>query len=173
MDVNFLDSQGTLSVLCDSALYGTGETALRYRVWREKGSRGNPAEALDFVREYYRQGYGQVLAGVFAAYQRSPLWDVWMGDNAKPVRLDFAAKEELHPYIGTPDVDLALSGGEMVLWGLTFGGKENRLSIEHGLCAVFEGDILTALVDSTDFPNILRWWEHYKANNILTGLPSV
>ena len=128
--------------------------------------------ALDFVREHYRQGYGQVLAGVFAAYQRSPLWDVWMGDDERPARLEFTAKEELHPYMGTPDVELAFYG-DSFLWGLTFGGKGNRFSIEHGLCAIFEGDILTALVDSTDFPNILRWWEEYKANNILTDLLSV
>ena len=63
MDVDYLDCQGTLSVLCDPALYGAGETALRYCVWREKGSQGDPEEALDFVREHYRQGYGQVLAG--------------------------------------------------------------------------------------------------------------
>ena len=125
-----------------------------------------------FVREHYRQGYGQVLAGVFAAYQRSPLWDVWMGDGEPSVRLEFAAKEEFHPYIGSPNVELAFYG-DSFLWGLTFGGKGNRFSIEHGLCAIFEGDILTALVDSTDFPNILRWWEEYKANNILTDLPFV
>lgn len=172
MDVDYLDCQGTLSVLCDPALYGAGETVLRYRVWREEGSRGDPKEALDFVREHYRQGYGQVLAGVFAAYQRSSLWDVWMGDGEPSVRLEFAAKEELHPYIGTPNVELAFYG-DSFLWGLTFGGKGNRFSIEHGLCAIFEGDILTALVDSTDFPNILRWWEEYKANNILTDLPFV
>lgn len=137
-----------------------------------RGSQGDPEEALDFVREHYRQGYGQVLAGVFAAYQRSSLWDVWMGDGEPSVRLEFAAKEELHPYIGTPNVELAFYG-DSFLWGLTFGGKGNRFSIEHGLCAIFEGDILTALVDSTDFPNILRWWEEYKANNILTDLPFV
>ena len=172
MDVDYLDCQGTFSVLCDPALYGAGETVLRYRVWREEGSRWDPKEALDFVREHYRQGYGQVLAGVFAAYQRSPLWDVWMGDGEPSVRLEFAAKEELHPYIGSPNVELAFYG-DSFLWGLTFGGKGNRFSIEHGLCAIFEGDILTALVDSTDFPNILRWWEEYKANNILADLPSV
>ena len=149
MDVDYLDCQGTFSVLCDPALYGAGETVLRYRVWREEGSRGDPKEALDFVREHYRQGYGQVLAGVCAAYRRSPLWDVWMGDDERPARLEFTAKEELHPYMG------------------------NRLSIEHGLCAVYEGAVLAALVDSTDFPEILRWWKEYKANNILTDLPSV
>ena len=95
-----------------------------------------------------------------------------MGDGEPSVRLEFAAKEELHPYIGTPNVELAFYG-DSFLWGLTFGGKGNRFSIEHGLCAIFEGDILTALVDSTDFPNILRWWEEYKANNILADLPSV
>lgn len=172
MDVDYLDCQGTFSVLCDPALYGAGETVLRYRVWQEEGSRGDPKEALDFVREHYRQGYGQVLAGVCAAYRRSPLWDVWMGDDERPARLEFTAKEELHPYMGTPDVELAFYG-DSFLWGLTFGGKGNRLSIEHGLCAVFEGDILTALVDSADFPEILRWWKEYKANNILTDLPSV
>ena len=56
MDVDYLDCQGTFSVLCDPALYGAGETVLRYRVWREEGSRGDPKEALDFVREHYRQG---------------------------------------------------------------------------------------------------------------------
>ncbi len=172
MEVDYLEGQGTLVIPCDSALYGAEEIPLRYRVWREEACRKDPKPVLDFIRGYYRQGYDQVLAGVFAAYRRSPLWDVWMGDGKEPVRLDFTAKEELHPYIGTPDIELALSGGETVLWGLTFGGKENRLSIEHGLCAIFEGAVLTALVDSTDFPNILRWWDVYQKNNILTNLPS-
>lgn len=172
MDVDNLDCQGPLVVLCDPALYGAEEITLRYTIWREDGNREDPKPVLDFIREYFRQGYDRVLAGTFAAYRRSPLWDVWMGDKEPFVRLEFAAKEELHPYIGRPNIEVAFGGGK-VFWGLNFWGKENRLSIEHGLCAVFEGERLEALVDYTDFPSILRWWEHYKANNILTGLPSV
>ena len=106
MDVDYLDCQGTFSVLCDPALYGAGETVLRYRVWREEGSRWDPKEALDFVREHYRQGYGQVLAGVCAAYRRSPLWDGWMGDdeNLPPRRNSIPTWEHRMwswPFMGT------------------------------------------------------------------------
>lgn len=95
-----------------------------------------------------------------------------MGDKEQPARLDFAAKEELLPCLGTPDIDIALFSGGM-LWALTFGGKENRLSIEHGLCAIFEGETLSALIDYTDFPHILRWWDDYKKHNILTMPPRI
>ncbi len=173
MDVDYLDDLGTLSVPCAPALFGAGETALHCRLWREKENQEDPEAALAFIREHFRQSYDRVLAGTFAAYRRSPLWDVWMGDGREPVRLDFAAKEELHPYIGGADIDLALCGREQPLWALTFGGPDNRLSIEHGLCAVFEGERLEALVDYTDFPSIVQWWEWYKADNILTGLQFV
>ena len=172
MNVDHLDDLGSLAVPCDPTLFGAEETVLRCRLWREEEDRQDPGAALDFIREHFRQSYDRVLAGTFAAYRQFPLWDVWMGDGEPSVRLEFAAKEELHPYIGSPNVELAFYG-DSFLWGLTFGGKGNRFSIEHGLCAIFEGDILTALVDSTDFPNILRWWEEYKANNILTDLPFV
>lgn len=170
MDVDHLDCQGSFSFPCDPALFGAGEVTLRCNIWREEGCPAEAGPALEFVRRQYRQGYDRVLAAIFAAYRRSPLWDVWMGDTEPPVRLDFARKEELHPCIGTPEIDIALFGSGM-LWALTFGGKENRLSIEHGLCAIFEGETLAALLDYTDFPYILRWWEDYKKHNILTKLP--
>lgn len=173
MNVDHLDDLGSLAVPCDPTLFGAEETVLRCRLWREEEDQQDPGAALDFIREHFRQSYDRVLAGTFAAYRQFPLWDVWMGDGREPVRLDFAAKEELHPYIGRASIDLALWDGEKFLWALAFGGTENRLSIEHGLCAVFEGERLEALVDHTDFPSIVQWWEWYKADNILTGIPSV
>ena len=75
MDVDYLDCQGTFSVLCDPALYGAGETVLRYRVWREEGSRWDPKEALDFVREVEEKQTSSFLYSVYTATQVPTVYD--------------------------------------------------------------------------------------------------
>ena len=60
---------------------------------------------------------------------------------AEQEKIDFTEKEELHPYIGIPTIDLAFCGGK-IFWGMTFSGGTNKLSYEHGFCTVFEQEKL-------------------------------
>jgi len=163
---NFFDT-GSFDVSCDPILYGAGQITLDYRI-HTKVNPEDLSRILSFIQEHYRQAYGQVLAGVLSAYKNYPKWDVWI-DGAKDfLRIDFTEKEELHPYIGMPIVDLAFCSGR-TFWGLTFPGGTNKLSFEHGFCTVFEQEKLLVLADN-DFPLVLQWWDYYCTDgNILTN----
>lgn len=162
---DFFDT-GSFDVICDPILYGAGQITLDYRI-HSKFAPEDLSGMLDFIGRHYRKAYDRVLAGVLVAYQHYPKWDVWIDETQDFLRIDFRAKEELHPYIGAPIVDLAFCGGR-TFWGLTFPGGTNKLSFEHGFCTVFEGGWLLALADN-DFPLVLKWWDYYGADgNLLT-----
>ena len=160
---------GSMEVIADPLLCGAGQITLEYRVHTEFDPE-DLSKLLSFIREYFRQAYDQVLAGVFSAYQKNPKWDVWAEETKSFVRIDFAQKEELHAYMGMPVAELAFCQGKS-LWGLTFPGGANQLSFEHGFCTVFEGETLLVLADS-DFPLILQWFDYYRTKGNLLTVPA-
>lgn len=164
-DTRSLDS-GSFEVRCNPAFYGAEIITLDYRM-HTGFSPEDLTKLLSFIRENYRHAYNCVLAGVLSAYKNTPKWDVWMEETKHFLRIDFAEKEELHLYIGLPVVDLAFCDGK-ALWGLTFPGGTNKLSLEHGFCMVFEQEKPLVLADN-DFPVILQWWDYYCTDgNIVT-----
>ena len=161
-----MEQNGGFEVTADPALYGVGQITLHDRI-HTKIDPEDLSNLLSFIQKYYRQAYDQVLDGVFSAYKNNPKWDVWIEEAEKFLRIDFAQKEELHTYLGMPIVDVAVYDGKNY-WGLTFPGGTNKLSFEHGFCAVFEQEQLLILADN-DFPIVLQWFDyHYKNGNMLT-----
>ncbi len=174
MDVNYNESYdagdfydtGSFDVRCDTMLYGAECITLDYRIHSEF-SPEDLSRIQSFIQGNYKQAYDHILAGVLSAYKNNPKWDVWMEETKDFLRIDFTQKEELHSYIGMPVIELALCSGR-TFWGMTFPGGTNKLSYEHGFCAVFEQEKLLVLADN-DFPLILKWWGHYYTDgNILT-----
>jgi len=164
-DVGDFFATGSFDIKCDPILYENGRITLDYRIHSKCHSK-DLSEILSFIQKNYRKAYSQVLAGVFSAYRNNPKWDVWIEEANNFLRIDFTEKEELHPYIGIPTIDLAFCGGK-IFWGMTFSGGTNKLSYEHGFCTVFEQEKLLVLADS-DFSLILKWWDYYYTNgNIL------
>lgn len=166
---DFYDT-GSFDVSCNPLLYGPERITLEYRIY----SRSDPkdlSEILTYIQEVFRQAYDQVLSGVFSAYKHAPKWDVWMDETKEFLRIDFTEKEELHPYIGRPIVELAFCN-KKAFWGLTFPGGTNKLSFEHGFCTVFEQEKLLVLADN-DLPSVLKWWDHYSSDgNMLPAFGS-
>lgn len=159
---------GSFEVRCNPAFYGAEIITLDYRM-HTGFSPEDLTKLLSFIRENYRHAYNCVLAGVLSAYKNTPKWDVWMEEAKHFLRIDFAEKEELHPYIGLPVVDLAFCDGK-ALWGLTFPGGTNKLSLEHGFCMVFEQEKPLVLADN-DFPVILQWWDYYCTDGNIVTFP--
>lgn len=164
-DVGDFFDTGRFDVECDPILYGIRRITLDYRIYSKCNLDGFSG-ILSFIQKNYRKAYSQVLAGVFSVYRNNPKWDVWIEETDNFIRIDFTEKEEIHPCLGLPTVDLAFCGGK-IFWGMTFSGGTNKLSCEHGFCTVFEQEKLLVLADS-DFPLVLKWWDYYYTNgNIL------
>lgn len=93
--------------------------------------------------------YDSFLEHLFVEYTNNPLEDVWNEETGESERIEFSKKEELHPYLGmAPSIDIKSYKGH-VLFGLSFY-KHNRISIEHGLCAIYN-KLDLVLMDSYDF----------------------
>lgn len=145
-----------IKVKCDSSLYGVDEIELD--CWLHQMDNETFSNELLYIQEHYKQLYDCVLLNIFLSYLKSPKWCIWNEELNNFLRVDFTKKEELHLYIGVPTIDIMYHENKVV-FGLSFW-KNNRLSIEHGFCAVFCQNELLLIADS-DFENILYYWEFY------------
>lgn len=151
MELDEREDMGFIQVKWSSKLYGTVEMKARYWL-HQKGSENFYGE-LDFIKEHFQELYDKLLENLFEEYSENPLLDVWDEETGEFERIMFATKEEMHPYLGmTPCIDVK-SFKDKVYLGLTFY-QHNRLSIEHGICAIFD-KLELFLVDSYDFEGIL------------------
>lgn len=154
---------GTIRVKCDSTLYGINQIELDFCLHQEDNQ--DFSNDLIFIQEHYAELYSSVLSQIFSDYLKNPnKWNIWDEETSTPVQIEFSKKEELHSYIGIPTLDI-MSHEDKVLMGLSFW-KNNMLSIEHGLCAVFHQHNLL-LIDATDFENILNYWKFYEQSTLI------
>lgn len=151
MELEEREDEGLTEVEWSSEPYGTVKMEAHYRLF-QKGSE-NFFDELDFAREHFQQLYDSFLEHLFDEYNKNTNVDVWDEETGKSERLVFSRKEELHSYLGmAPWIDIK-SYERQVFLGLSFF-EHNRLSIEHGLCAVFDKlDLL--FMDTYDFGGIL------------------
>ena len=151
MELKEREDTGVIDVEWFAEPYGTVQMEARY--WLYQKDSENFFGELEFVREHFQQIYDSFLEHLFVEYTNNPLDDVWDEETGKSERIMFSKKEEMHPYLGMlPCIDIK-SYKERVLFGLSFY-KHNRISIEHGLCAVYDKlDLL--LMDAYDFVGIV------------------
>lgn len=149
------EQNGLCKVTCDKKLFDMEQIELPYILFQQEGE--NFSEHLAFVQEHFREMYAAVLKKLLAAYRKKPLWDIWDEESQTFLRIELQKEEDVHKYIGLPTIEI-MSYGEKTLCGFSFW-KNNRMSIEHGFCAVFEQHSLLLIGDS-DFCNILRYWDY-------------
>ena len=155
---------GTFKVFSSEELYGKKEIELAYTLC---GSESDELlEQLAFVRNHYQSMYYTVLKNLLLAYKNNPKWDIWNEETHTFSRLDLQKERDVHKYIGEPTVEI-MRHEKKILTGLSFY-KKNKMSIEHGFCAIFDKDDLL-LIGDDDFYNILRYWDYYSNINILTS----
>ncbi|MDE6926492.1 MAG: hypothetical protein K2P59_14760 [Acetatifactor sp.] len=145
------EKEGLIEVEWSAELYGTVKMTAFYRLY-EKDSE-NFSNVPDFAREHFQQLYDQFLEHLLLQYGRNTNLDVWNEETCTSERIPISRKEELHPYLGMkPLIEVRSFEGRMFL-GLSFF-EHNRISIEHGLCAVFDRSELL-LMDAYDFAGII------------------
>lgn len=151
MELKEREDTGLIEVEWSSESYGTVKMEAHYRLY-QKGSE-NFFDVLDFAKEHFQQLYDRFLRHLFNEYNKNINLDVWNEETCKSERIVFSRKEELHSYLGmVPCIDIKSYEGQVFL-GLSFF-EHNRLSIEHGLCAVFDKlDLL--FIDTYDFVGIV------------------
>lgn len=152
MELEEREDAGLIEVEWSAEPYGTVKMEAHYRLY-QKGSE-NFFDELDFARKHFQQLYDSFLEHLFNEYNKNVNLDVWDEETGKSERIVFSIKEELHSYLGmAPWIDIKSYEGQ-VFWGLSFF-EHNRLSIEHGLCAVFDKlDLL--FIDTYDFVGIVK-----------------
>lgn len=152
MESDEREDAGVIEVEWSAEPYGTVKMEAHYRLY-QKGSE-NFFEELDFASKHFQQLYDSFLEHLFNEYNKNIYLDVWDEETGKSERIVFSRKEELHSYLGmTPWIEIKSYNGQVFL-GLSFF-EHNRLSIEHGLCAVFDKlDLL--FMDAYDFVGIVE-----------------
>ena len=160
--MNCNEKNGLFKVICDEKLFCTKEIELPYILYQRE--KEDFSECLIFIQKHYREMYVSILKGLFIAYSKNPKWDIWNETTNTFLRIELYSYEDIHKYIGVPTIEIMSHKGK-VLFGFSFW-KDNKMSIEHGFCAVFEHSNLL-LVGDSDFCNILRWWDYHDNFNIL------
>lgn len=151
MELEEREETGFIKVEWSADPYGTVIMNAHYWLY-QKGSENFLSE-LDFAKEHFQQLYDRFLEYLFDLYNKNMKIDVWDEKTSQSERIDFSKKEEMHPYLGMePFIDIMSYKGR-VLIGLSFN-NHNRISIEHGLCAVFDKLDLICM-DSYNFEGII------------------
>lgn len=157
-----MESMGKIMVNCDSRLYGKEKIELNYFLHTLENE--DFSDTLKFVQTNYKQLYDLVLEHVFAAYSKNTKWDIWDESTQSLYRIFLKKKEDVHLYVGVPTIDI-MRREDNILLGLSFW-EDNRLSIEHGLCAIFDNTKLL-LIAASDFENIVYYWDYYIDSNLI------
>lgn len=142
---------GSIKVKWTAEPYGTVTMEADYCLYQKDAE--DFSGELDFVREHFQQLYDSFLEHIFELYEKNTKLDVWDEETCKSERIVFSRKEDMHPYLGMEPVIHIKSYEERVLTGLSFY-RHNRISIEHGLCAVFDKLDLFCM-DAYDFVGII------------------
>lgn len=152
MELEEREDLGLIEVEWWSDLYGTVKMQTHYGLY-QKGSE-NFLDELNFAKEHFQRIYDSFLKHLFDEYSKNMRLDVWNEETGESERIVFSRKEELHLYLGMkPYIEIKSYGGKCYL-GLSFF-KHNRLSIEHGLCAVFD-KLELLFMDTYDFVGIVN-----------------
>ena len=151
MELEEREDAGLIEVEWSAEPYGTVKMEAHYRLYQKDSE--NFFDELDFAREHFQQLYDSFLEHLFNEYNKNINLDVWDEETGESERIVFSRKEELHSYLGMmPWIDIKSYEGKCFM-GLSFF-EHNRLSIEHGLCAVFDKlDLL--FMDAYDFVGIV------------------
>ncbi|MDE7223552.1 MAG: hypothetical protein K2O34_07210 [Acetatifactor sp.] len=152
METKEREDTGLIEVKWSAEPYGTVNMEAHYGLYQKASE--NFLEELDFAREHFQQLYDSFLGHLFDEYSRNVNLDVWNEETGTSERITFSRREELHPYLGMkPWIEIKSYEGKCFL-GLSFF-EHNRLSIEHGLCAIFDkADLL--FMDTYDFAGIVE-----------------
>lgn len=156
-------NDGLFKVLCDEKLFSVKEMELPYILYERDNE--DFSKYLVFLQEHFREMYDSVLRGLFTAYNKNLKWVIYQETTNTFLRIELNTYEDIHKYIGMPVIEIA-SHKEKILFGFSFW-KDNRMSIEHGFCAIFENNNLL-LVSDCDFYNMLSYWDYRDDFNILS-----
>lgn len=154
---------GTVKISCDEKLYGKSLLDADYILYQSQEE--TFSHELKLVQENYKQMYDDFLEQILTAYRKNARWQVWDEANQGFKRVPFEKKEDLHPYLGEPVIEVMNQAGHPVI-GLSFH-KNNPLSMEHGLCAVYE-NLRLLMIDADDFSNMVYNWDFCLESNIMT-----
>lgn len=147
-------SSGTMKVFCDKNLYGDRFLVVDYILYQNHGEFF--FHELKLVQENYRQMYDDFLGQLFIIYSKIGKCEIWDEASQGLIKIPIEKKEDLHPYLGEPVIEIMNRSGHPVI-GLSFY-KNNLLSLEHGLCAVFES-LQLLMINADDFSNMVYYWD--------------
>lgn len=160
--MNVIEKSGVFKVICDESFFGLNELELSYYFYQQ--TEEDFSEYLQFVQEHFIEMYSAVLQGLFMAYSKNPKWDIWDEVTKTFSRMELRDYKAVHQYIGMPVIEI-MRYKEKILTGFSFY-QGNRMSVEHGICAVFESCNLL-LISDNHFSEILRYWDYHDSFNIL------